>query len=451
MSARLYFVVVSVCLVVSLASATALPFRVVDTAQATCYNDRAQIPAPKPGEPFFGQDAQFQSAAPSYDLSPDKRTVLDKVTGLTWQRSPDTDGNGKLDSKDKLTFALAKTLPARLNSAKFGGFSDWRLPSIKELYSLFDARGIDPSGPMDVRTSGLRPFIDNSVFEFAYGDPNGGERVIDSQYATATLYVGKSPRGDMEKLFGVNFADGRIKGYDLRMPGGRAEKTFFVMCVRGNPAYGRNDFHLNADQTVTDRATGLVWAKEDSGRGLNWKDALAWVGQKNTARYLGHSDWRLPNVKELQSIIDYTRSPDTTSSAAIDPVFNTTAITNEVGQMDFPFYWSSTTHVGTRGAEAAMYVCFGRSAGWMSPMGPGGPPGAGKSGPPGGPGKKKGPPGGPGLTQGGGQRRYVDIHGAGAQRSDPKSGRPSAFPYGRGPQGDVIRIYNFVRLVRGGD
>jgi len=44
----------------------------------------------------------------------------------------------------------------------------------------------------------------------------------------------------------------------------------------------------------------------------------------------------------------------------------------------------------------------------------------------------------------------MDVHGAGAQRSDPKAGNPKNFPYGRGPQGDVIRIYNLVRLVRGG-
>jgi hypothetical protein len=46
--------------------------------------------------------------------------------------------------------------------------------------------------------------------------------------------------------------------------------------------------------------------------------------------------------------------------------------------------------------------------------------------------------------------RYVDVHGAGAQRSDPKAGNAASFPHGRGPQGDVIRINNLVRLVRGG-
>jgi hypothetical protein len=366
--------------------------------------------------------------------------VHDKMTDLDWQRSPDTNGDGKLDRSDKLTFAQAQALPAKLNAAKFGGFADWRLPSIKELYSLFDARGTDPSGPSNADTSALTPFIDTKFFQFAYGDPSTGERVIDSQYASSTKYVGKGARG-FDRLFGVNFADGRIKGYDLMMPGGGMEKTFFVQCVRGNPAYGKNDFHDNGDGTVTDRATGRMWSKADSKTGMNWRDALAWVQKMNAEKLLGHDDWRLPNVKELESIVDYSRSPGTSQSAAIDPVFDCTTITNEDGKTDFPFYWSATTHEGLRGGEAAMYVAFGQAAGWMSPRGrAGGPPPEHPAGP-------DFPPGPP-PQQGDAPYHFVDVHGAGAQRSDPKSGDPSMFPHGRGPQGDVIRINNFVRVVR---
>ena len=78
------------------------------------------------------------------------------------------------------------------------------------------------------------------------------------------------------------------------MPGGSAEKTFFVLCVRGNPSYGKNDFQDNGDGTITDRATGLMWSKADSGQGMNWQDALAWVQKKNAEKFLGHDDWRLP-------------------------------------------------------------------------------------------------------------------------------------------------------------
>lgn len=49
-----------------------------------------------------------------------------------------------------------------------------------------------------------------------------------------------------------------------------------------------------------------------------------------------------------------------------------------------------------------------------------------------------------------GDLKLMDVHGAGAQRSDPKAGNPAEYPYGPGPQGAVIRINNFVRLVRDG-
>jgi hypothetical protein len=404
-----------------------LSYPVPDTGQAKCYDSHREIAPPKKGEAFCGQDAQFRLNPASYTLSADGLTVRDNVTGLTWQHSADTDGNGALTSADKLTFARAQALPAKLNAAKFGGFGDWRLPTIKELYSLFDARGTDPSGPtMDADTSGLSPYLDTEFFKFAYGDVRAGERVIDSQWASSTTYAANPCL-----MFGVNFADGRIKGYGTAVPG-RPAKTFLVLCVRGNPAYGKNDFHDSGDDTITDRATGLTWSKADSGTGMNWQAALTWVQQKNAAKFLGHDDWRLPNVKELQSIVDYTRSPDTTHSPAIDPVFNCTAITNEARQMDWPFYWSSTTHAGLHGGGSAMYVAFGRASGWMPPGGMAGPPGAG-----------------PRAGRNGGLR-FVDVHGAGAQRSDPKIGNPADFPHGRGPQGDVVRINNFVRLVRGG-
>ena len=180
---------------------------------------------------------------------------------------------------------------------------------------------------------------------------------------------------------------------------------------------------------------------------MNWQDALAWAQKKNPEKFLGHNDWRLPSVKELQSLVDYSRSPDTTHSPAIDRIFSCTTIANEARQPDYPFYWSGTTHAGLHGGGAAMYVAFGRAAGWMSSRAmAGGPPDRrGGFGP--GPG---GPPGAGPQGKDAGDYHYVDFHGAGAQRSDPKSGDPAMFPHGRGPQGDVIRINNFVRLVRGG-
>lgn len=397
-------------------------YPVVDTGQVRCYDTSAVVVCPSLGQPFHGQDAQNAGRAPSFTVSADGLTVYDAVTGLTWQRSPDTNGDAALSAADKLTWTQAQARPAALNAAKFGGTSDWRLPTIKELYSLIDFRGTDPN-PTGTDTSGLTPFIDTTAFRFVYG--SAPERIIDSQYASSTLYVAGS--GTSSKLFGVNFADGRIKGYGLSMQDG-STKTFFVQCVRGNADYGKNRFTDAGDGTILDLATGLSWAKADSGKGLTWQEALAWADAKNAESYLGHGDWRLPDAKELQGIVDYTRSPDTTGSAAIDPLFSVTPITNEGGQADFPWYWASTTHASASGQGASgVYLCFGRCGGWQL------------------------------ATPSSTCYTWADVHGAGAQRGDPKTpaGRVltgtacnGGTAWGQGPQGDVQRGSNYLRLVR---
>jgi hypothetical protein len=389
-------------------------YPIVSTGQSNCFDTLAVIAPPLPGQPYYGQDAQHPGTQPSYTPSNDGLTVHDNVTGLTWQSSPDTNGDGQVSVLDKLTFAGAVDRPAVLNAIAFGGYSDWRLPSVKELYSLINFNGMEPSPLSGPDTRVLMPFIDTVYFRFCYGDERAGERVIDAQYATSTSYTSKT-FGVMETMFGVNFADGRIKGYPKWMlPDGQYE-MYFVLCVRGNALYGKNDFLDNKDGTITDRATGLMWPQADSRMAMNWPEALAWVQAKNAATYLGYADWRLPSVKELQSIVDYMRSPDSTHSAAIDPVFACTTITNEANQEDYPCYWSSTTHCayapsGPTG-RAGAYVAFGRAMGYMFNM-------------------------------------WLDVHGAGCQRSDPKAGNPAEFPNGRGPQGDAIRITNYVRPVR---
>ena len=384
-------------------------YTIVDTGQIRCYDNSIEIQYPKTGVAFFGQDAHYNGNQPAYKDNGDG-TVTDLNTGLMWTQNP--------GSKKTHRQAVAGAL-----KCKVAGYNDWRLPTIKELYSLILFSGTDPD-PMSRDTLKQQPFIDSKYFKFQYGNEEQGDRIIDSQFATSTKYVSTTMNGN-NTMFGVNFADGRIKGYPVGSTRGRREKTYYVIYVRANTEYGKNDFVDNRDGTITDNATGLTWMKVDSGAlkaghkkdgKLNWQQALQWAEK---LEYANHSDWRLPSVKELQSIVDYTRSPATTNSAAIDPIFDTTPFVAESGKKDFPNYWSGTTHASLSRASTAAYVAFGRSFGWMQ-------------------------------DRRSGQRRLMDVHGAGSQRSDPKSGNPSQFPYGRGPQGDVIRIYNFVRCVRGG-
>ncbi|MCP3973691.1 MAG: DUF1566 domain-containing protein, partial [bacterium] len=386
----------------------------VDTGQDVCFDAAHEIACPELAESFHGQDAQHSGNQPSYTLGADGLTVFDHVTTLTWTRSPDWNGDGAIDASDKFSFTAALTHADTLNAQAYGGFDDWRLPTIKELYSIILFSGIDPSGWSGTDTSSLVPFIDTTYFDFEYGDTSAGERIIDAQYWSSTEYVSTTMNGD-ETVFGVNFADGRIKGYGTVDPQSGGDKTEFVRFVRGGMAYGVNRFIDIGDGTIGDVSTHLTWEQADSGTSMNWAVALAYCEGLS----LGGSDgWRLPNAKELQTIVDYTRSPATTGSAAIDPLFESTAIIDEGGQTNYPSYWTSTTHENwsTSPGASAVYIAFGEALGWMQ-----GPSGA---------------------------YALLDVHGAGAQRSDPKAGDPADWPLGNGPQGDVVRIYNYVRCVR---
>lgn len=402
------------------------PYAPVDTNQRQCYDQNGR---PGCGNGPAGQDAAYAGRQPSYHDNGDG-TVSDLVTGLMWQQD--------------FSRAAWAQAPALAAAAHTGGHADWRVPTIKELYSLMDFSGTTGSaGPSRTGApADARPYLNTAAFRFEY--PRVG-RFIDAQYISATAYLG-TVMGRDRAFFGVNFADGRIKGYP--QDGGPGNRQWYLRLVRGNPDYGKNDLIDNKDGSITDRATGLSWSKTDSGRGLDWAAALAWCEGLSLA---GHDDWRLPNAKELHSIVDYSRASATTNPAAIDPVFTITAIKDEEGRPDWPYFWSSTSHLdGRRPGDFAVYFAFGKAQGYLGGSGRmGGPPGMGMSGPPGmGMG---GPPPGMGMEppRSTGPMILTDVHGAGAQRSSPKAGDEYRLPKGAGPQGDVLRINNFARCVRG--
>lgn len=388
-------------------------YAIVDTNQSLCFSSSSGSISSCKGT---GYDADYMGNQPSYSISDDDLMVIDNVTGLTWTRSPDLNGDGNVDSDDKRTQSEAVSYCANLSQ---GGFDDWRLPDIKTLYSLMDFSGKDPSGYNGSDSSDLSAFM-NAAFEWGFGDTTAGERIIDGQYATSTLYVSTTMNGD-ETMFGVNFVDGRIKGYPT------SNKTYYVHCARGNEDYGTNNFSDNGDDTISDRATNLMWQKNDAGAvgtgtgPMDWDAAISHCETANTADY---SDWRLPNAKELHSLMDYSRSPDTSNSAAMDNIFNATSFVNEEGETDWASYWSSSTHQNYQDkGNAAAYIAFGRALGYMN-------------------------------------NSFMDVHGAGAQRSDDKTGDMSdpqvnsgtdnngdTFYY-KGPQGDILRTTHQVRCVR---
>ncbi len=366
-----------------------LTYKIVDSGINTYFSNIAKIAEPKSGEAFYGQDASYTGNKPSYTSNGDG-TITDNVTGLIWEQSMGA----------KITFDEAFK---KAESSTLGGYSDWRVPTIKELYSLIQFTG-QVSGQKAISF-----FIDTEYFDQPLGDVSAGEREIDAQTWSSTEYVGKTMQNDAT-VFGVNFVDGRIKGYPKYKPATGAANTMYFRMVRGNSEYGKNNFKDNGDETISDLATNLMWQKTDDGVSRDWEESLKYAEELELA---GYSDWRLPNAKELQSIVDYSRSPQTTSSPAINPVFNTTEIEYPDGNSGhYPFFWTGTTHLdGANPYSGAVYIAFGEGLGKMNGT-------------------------------------LMDVHGAGCQRSDPKSGNASDYPQYWGPQGDVRYVYNYVRSVR---
>jgi uncharacterized protein DUF1566 len=366
-----------------------ITYPIVDTGVADFYNNTSIISKPTSEQNFYGQDATYTTNQPSYTNNNDG-TITDHITGLIWEQA----------MGDKITFEEAFI---KASNSSLGNYIDWRVPTIKELYSLILFTG------SVLGENSKELFINVNYFDQPLGDTSIGEREIDAQTWSSTEYVGKTMISDAT-VFGVNFIDGRIKGYPKYNPRNGTENTMYFRMVRGNSDYGKNSFVNNEDGTISDLATGLMWQQADDETPKNWEEALNYAENLELANY---NDWRLPNAKELQSLVDYSKSPQTTNSPAMNPVFQTTEITDPDGNDGhYPFFWTGTTHLdGTNPYASAVYIAFGEGQGKMNNI-------------------------------------LMDVHGAGCQRSDPKSGNKSDYPQFFGPQGDVRYVYNYVRCVR---
>ncbi|WP_372936071.1 DUF1566 domain-containing protein [Seonamhaeicola sp.] len=361
-----------------------IQFVLSDTGQDKFYdNDGNQIETPNIDDDYYGQDAQFIGIVSSYKDNGDG-TITDLNTGLMWQKTPDFKRHNFYDAFDYV------------DNLTIGGYDDWRLPTIKELYSLLNSNG--ELFPEDLSKS--KPYLDTDYFDFQYDKrmPYAG------QYWSSTKYV-KGPLQNikMEGAFGFNFADGHIKAYETGLyyngESGVRNPGNYVRAVRGTEnVYGVNDFVDNNDGTITDKATGLMWQKVDDGNTYNWVDALKYAKNSALANY---NDWRLPNTKELQSIVDY----DKKTFPAIDE--NYFECTNPDS-----WFWTSTTQGDFK--YTACYIAFGKAYSKDNSK----------------------------------VKDYYDWHGAGAQRSDPKAGKIEDYLMESVNAADSLRIKNYVRLVR---
>ena len=257
-----------------------LPFKLPDTGQTTSYTATA------------GEDADYVINPLSFKDN-GNGTVTDNNTGLIWQK---TDG-GEMTFEKAVSYADTLTL---------GGYTDWRLPTGQELFSLhlFDANN---------------PALNTTIFT----------------KTLAEYWWSSEKQADNTAIIWLTNAGGGIGNHakaESKSAGGT--KLIHVRAVR-NPittTFAVAHFTDNGDGTIKDNYTGLTWQKNSSTTAMNWEAALAYA---KTITLGGKSDWRLPNIKELQSLNDVSR---------VKPSINKTFFPNIVSSA---FYWSSTSQYKT--------------------------------------------------------------------------------------------------------
>ena len=293
--------------------ASAGQFPIPDTGQTTCYGDEGNVidPCPKPGEPFYGQDANYAINPRSYTKLDERGNdlpitatswtmVRDNVTGLIWEVK--TDDGSIHDKDDTYSWEEAESIfIAGVNAKNFGGHSDWRLPDINELASI-------------TNKGQYLPAIDEAYF------PN----IISNSYWSSTTYA-----SDSDGAWRVNFSNGDVDFY-------YKSHSYYVRAVRGGQTLDTGSFDylvINGNETVTDPKTNLMWQQNSVSEFMTWQEALSHCEALSLG---GYDDWRLPTATELQSIVDYGQY-----SPAIDVTFFPDSVSSG--------YWSSTTYAYNSG------------------------------------------------------------------------------------------------------
>lgn len=111
-------------------------------------------------------------------------------------------------------------------------------------------------------------------------------------------------------------------------------------------------FNVNGNGTVTDVSTGLMWMQSPTVNTSAWSNALAAC---ENASFAGYQDWRLPNIKELFSIYDLTRSGPALDGAVF-------SISADLYNGRYPYEASSTSS----SSSSTLMLCVSVSTGQVT-------------------------------------------------------------------------------------
>jgi len=301
-------------------SVTQITFPFADTGQNACYN--ATVATPCPDGTFTRQDADFPNipaarsftgptAHPTYTTD---YTTKDNVTGLVWKSCSEgmsgpacASGAASLTTWTYANETACTSLNTQYGGAGYGGYANWRLPSIEEIRTLVNASVTSPS-------------TDQAAFPATQG---------------AIYWSSSTVLTNSNNAWTISFTNGFYTG-------NAKTNSYHTRCVAGGGGVYQPALADNGNGTITDSTNGLLWAKCSLDGGgailpyasnctgtvgtITWQNAL----QNCTNLVFANRSWRLPSLAELTSIIDMTQTGTT------------------LNQTIFPatlagIYWTSTT------------------------------------------------------------------------------------------------------------
>lgn len=291
--------------------------RPLRTYQTDCWDENGN----PTGCEGTGQDGEHQAGRAALFIGPeahetytDDYTTTDYFTNLVWQ-SCSLGHSGEdclVGTAEQMDWDMAgmacDALNADNNGAGYAGRTDWRLPEVKELLTI-------------------KRYDDNTPKTFATAFPE----TMEDDYWSRSPYM-QNPTG---QTWAVDFNEGGIGGWAHFY-------EYYVRCVSGEPLSASVSAERYIDQgdgTVSDVDTELLWQRCSRGRNQdpacsgdatesNWADALTYC---NTLELGSRDDWRLPNINELSSIMDY---------GTYEPAINTAAFPGAGTEED---YWTGST------------------------------------------------------------------------------------------------------------
>jgi hypothetical protein len=307
-----------VTLLLAMCSTAAHAWLIPDTGQTVSYTGT------------FGEDSDYTINPPTYtklDVSgnvlPYTATiwamVRDEVTGLIWENKTD---DGTIHDKDNMyswydgstgtpgNGTDTKDFIDALNAAQFGGYDDWRLPTLQELSSIINFGTYGPA-------------IVSAYFPLYSSGDRSWSSTTDSYNTDYAFYV--------YFYNGATYSESKTAFHNVR-------------AVRSGQTGALGHWVIDAAAgTVTDTATGLMWQRTNASSTYTWEQALVYCENLILATY---TDWRMPNAKELQSLVDYSR---------FNPSIDTTAFPDSAAVGN----WSSTSYAGTTHPAFAVDFYFG--------------------------------------------------------------------------------------------